>query len=108
MRSKVKPKSLGDLLKKAKSDASPTLRPFSRKKEPPLVVRSLTLTPAADDTLRRLSTNATKYIGRKVSGSAIVRALLQQAEQQDSSTHLFPIVETELISDAVVWGRKKK
>jgi hypothetical protein len=108
MRSKAKPRSLGDLLKKAKAEASPTVRSLSRKKEPPLVVRSLTLTPAADAALRRLSMNASDYIGRKVSGSAIVRALLQQAEQQDSATHLFPIIQTELISDAVVWGRKKK
>ena len=108
MRSKAKPKSLGDLLKKAKTEASPTVRTLSRMKEPPLVVRSLTLTPSADATLKRLSMNASDHIGRKVSGSAIVRALLQQVEQQDSATHLFLIIQTELVSDAVVWGRKKK
>src|SRR5712691_2223973 len=107
MPSKAKPTSLGDLFKQAKAEASPTLRKLSRSEEPALVVRSLTLTPAADATLQRLSGDASDYIGRKVSGSAIVRALLRQAEQQGSTAQLFPLLEMELTSGEVVWGKKK-
>jgi hypothetical protein len=108
MRSKAKPKSLGDLLRKAKAEAAPAPRKLSRAKEPALVVRSLALTPAADATLQRLSAETSARIGRKISGSAIVRALLRQAEQQDSTARLLPHLMLELSSGAVVWGKERK
>jgi len=78
-------------------------------KRQPLVMRSLTLTHDANETLQRLSQNASDSLGWTVSSSAIVRALLQYAEQQPSSwaqSHLFPFVEREITS-GMVWGKKK-
>jgi hypothetical protein len=83
------------------------------KKTPPkesLTIHSLTLTPATAATLRQLSTDAADYIGRAVSGSAIVRALLRHIEQYPASwvqARIFPFVEKELES-GMVWGSKKK
>jgi len=77
-------------------------------KEPP-VIHSLTLTPATAATLRRLSTDAADYIGRAVSESAVIRALLRHIEQQPESwvqARIFPFVEKELES-GVLWGKKK-
>ena len=79
------------------------------KPKPEILIRSLTLTTATQETLERLSQNATDYIGRKVSSSAIARALLRHAEQQSASwatSDLFPLIETELAS-GMVWGKKK-
>jgi predicted TIM-barrel fold metal-dependent hydrolase len=59
--------------------------------------------------LRRLSTDAADYIGRAVSGSAIVRALLRHVAQYPASwvqARIFPFVEKELDS-GVLWGKKK-
>jgi hypothetical protein len=76
-------------------------RPKKTPPKEPLIVQSLTLTPATAVTLRRLSTEAADYIGRAVSGSAIVRALLRHIEQQPESwvqARIFPFVEKELES----------
>jgi len=84
-------------------------RAKTKPKRRPLVIRSLTLTHDADETLQRLSQNASDYLGWTVSGSAIVRALLRQAAQQSSpwmTTQLSPFIEKE-ISSGVVWGKKK-
>ncbi len=78
-------------------------------KRQPLVIRSLTLTHDADETLQRLSKDASDYIGWTVSSSAIVRALLRQAAQQSSTwvtTQLFPFIERE-VSSGIVWGKRK-
>ncbi len=78
-------------------------------KRQPLVIRSLTLTHDADETLQRLSKDASDYIGRAVSGSAVVRALLRHVAQQPVSwvtARIFPLVEKELNS-GVMWGKKK-
>jgi hypothetical protein len=89
---------------------------MARKKLPPkrtrhaFVIRSLTLTPAADIALHQLGQEASDELGWKVSSSAIVRALLQQAKQQGpqwARDTLFPLIEKELES-GVVWGNRKK
>jgi hypothetical protein len=79
------------------------------KEELALVIRSLTLTHDADETLQRLSQDATDYLGRKVSGSAIVRALLLWTRQQSATwltAHISPFIEAEM-STGVVWGKKR-
>jgi hypothetical protein len=87
-----------------------------RKKSPPkrqrhmFIVRSLTLTPAADIVLHQLEQEASDLLGWKVSGSAIARALFQHAKQQGprwAKETLFPLVEQELES-GVAWGNRKK
>jgi hypothetical protein len=84
-------------------------RPKKTPPKAPLVIHSLTLTSTTAATLRRLSTDAAEYIGRAVSGSAIVRALLRHIAQQPESwvqARIFPFVEKELES-GVIWGKKK-
>jgi hypothetical protein len=79
------------------------------KEDSTLINRSLTLTRDADETLQRLSGEASDYIGRKVSESAVMRALLRQAEQQKHewvTAQLCPLIEEELAS-GVMWGKKK-
>jgi hypothetical protein len=75
----------------------------------PLKVCSLKITPAAERLLNDLSQDATDAIGRPVSSSALVRALLQYLAQQPSTwtaTTLYPLIEQE-IGHGRVWGKKK-
>ena len=80
-----------------------------RVKAPGFVIRSLTLTPATDEVLQRVSQDASDFVGRTVSSSAVVRALLRHAEQQGAqwiAARIFPLVEAEL-SSGVTWGKRK-
>ena len=80
-----------------------------KKEKPKIHVQSMTLTPETEKTLQRLSGEASDYIGRKVSGSATVRALLRFADKQEYQwvlAQLCPMVEEEL-SSGVTWGKKK-
>jgi hypothetical protein len=75
----------------------------------PLKICSLTLTETAERLLNDLSQDATDAIGRPVSNSALVRALLQYLAQQPSTwtaTTIYPFVEQE-IERGRVWGKKK-
>ena len=84
-------------------------RAKTKPKRRPLVIRSLTLTHDADETLQRLSQNASDYLGWTVSSSAMVRALLRYVAQHPPAwapSHLFPLVEREIAS-GIVWGKKK-
>jgi len=83
-------------------------RKIQSKKEP-IHVSSLSLTPSTQTTLRRLSQDATDVIGRTVSDSALVRALLRYVEQQPLSwvrETLYPYVEMEMTT-GTLWGKKK-
>lgn len=89
---------------------------MARKKSLPkrqrhaFVVRSLTLTPAADIALHQLDQEASDLLGWKVSSSAVTRALLLYAKQQGptwAKDSLFPLIEKELES-GVVWGNRRK
>jgi hypothetical protein len=88
----------------------PTKRGRKAKIEKPeILIRSLTLTPATVETLEQVSRDASDYIGRTVSSSAIMRALLQYAGRQGglwARDQLFPLVEDEL-SLGVVWGKRR-
>ena len=81
-----------------------------QKTNPPaLLIRSLTLSPDTQETLGRLSSDASDYIGRTVSHSAILRALLRYAGTQPYQwllTDLSPLIEAELAS-GTLWGKKK-
>lgn len=75
----------------------------------PLIIRSLSVTPDDATALDRIAQDASDYIGWTVSGSAIVRALLRYADQQQGEwlrEQLFPLIEQE-IESGTVWGKKK-
>ncbi len=84
-------------------------RKKTEAKKQGFIIRSLTLTQAADATLERLCSDGSDYSGWIVSKSAIVRAVLAFAGQQSDTwvlAHIFPLVEQE-IAAGVVWGKKK-
>lgn len=85
------------------------LRSAPKKAKPQFTIHSLSLTRDAEDILRRLSSDASDYIGRAVSNSAIVRALLRQVDQQGPPAvdALFVQVEKELKS-GVRWGKESE
>jgi hypothetical protein len=68
------------------------------EEEPRIGVHSFTLTPDVIDALKQLSRDATDFLGRMVSSSAVVRALVHQAMRRGSpgAYELFPEVEKEL------------
>jgi hypothetical protein len=106
MPSKPRPKSLGDLLQQAKADA-PTAPRRPVAEGPPLVVRSVALTPAAQAILEALIAQASSAIGRKASASAVVRALLQWAEHEHLGAELVRLIAAELQTGEVVWGKAR-
>jgi hypothetical protein len=80
-----------------------------RPAKPPFLFHSLTLTEQDNVILRSLGQDARDCIGRAVSTSAIMRALIRYAGQQSEAwarEHLFPIVEQEM-NAGVLWGGKK-
>jgi hypothetical protein len=80
-----------------------------KKEKPALYVHTMTLTMADKNLLQQLGADVTDYIGRTVSGSAIIRALLRYVKQQKESwltAQLCPLVEEELAS-GIMWGKKK-
>jgi hypothetical protein len=46
--------------------------------------------------------------GRKTSASSVVRALLHLAEQNGLARQVSTLIDTELHTGAVVWGRARK
>lgn len=94
---------LGDLLKRA-SDRAPAARSASVP-EPALVVKSISLTPAASAVLDRMIGELSREVGRKVSASAVMRALLRYAEAQGASSKIAALVRTETSTGEVVWGK---
>jgi hypothetical protein len=77
--------------------------------KPAFAVPSLTLTRADEDILEHISNDATDFTGRKISGSAMIRALLRHVDQQGYQwllSQLRPFIDAE-ISSGVVWGKRK-
>jgi hypothetical protein len=70
----------------------------STPKKSAFSVHTFTLTENAADLLRQLSSDASDFLGRTVSDSAIVRALIHQVSHQGppASNALFLAVEEEL------------
>lgn len=84
-------------------------RPKKLPPKEPLLIRSLTHTPTTEAIVKQLSQDATDFIGRPISSSAMLRALLRYVDQQDDTwrrEQLFPFVEKE-ISSGLLWGKKK-
>lgn len=87
---------------------------MTRTKKPPaqekplLAVHSVTLTADVATILQRLSQEATDFLGRTVSSSAIVRALVRQIDQQGppAADALFLLVEKEMQTGRL-WGKQK-
>lgn len=105
MPSKAKPSQhrLGDLLKKAKARVeSPT-----RQLPPDLVVKSISLTPAALAILERYVRQISSATNRKTSASAVIRAMLRQMDRErpDLVPVLATLVDTEAHTGEVVWGK---
>jgi hypothetical protein len=78
-------------------------------KKDPFRISSFALTSSTETTLKRISQDATDVIGRTVSDSAVVRALLRYVEQQPLSwvrEQVYPYVGTEM-NAGVMWGKKK-
>ncbi len=76
---------------------------------PRFLIRTHALTPETDAFLQQLAQEASDRIGWKVSGSAIIRALLRHAKGQGpawAADALFPLIESE-IQSGFVWGTKK-
>jgi len=74
-----------------------------------LKVFTVKLTPTAERLLQQLGQDASDTLGRPVSSSALLRALLAYVEQQPrswASSALYPFVEQE-IARGRVWGKKQ-
>lgn len=71
-------------------------------------IRSVTLSANEVMVLNRLSRDASDFLGRSISSSAIIRALIRQIEKHGPSAadDLFFEVEREL-KTGVLWGKKK-
>lgn len=85
-------------------------RPKKTPPKEPLKVVTIKLTPALETTLAQLSQEASDAIGRPVSGSAVVRALIQYAGEQPapwSAAAVHPLIETEIAAGRV-WGSRKR
>jgi hypothetical protein len=84
-----------------------TKKPMTEER-PPLSIHSVTLSSGESAILQRLSRDATDFIGRSISGSAVIRALLRQIDKQGpgEADALFIEVEREL-KTGVLWGKRK-
>ena len=76
--------------------------------KPEFLIHSVSLTPDVVDALRRLSNEASDFLGWPVSSSAIIRALVRQVGQHGppAADALFLQVEKELKA-GVKWGKQK-
>ena len=78
-------------------------------KKPIITVTTVSLTAAEVTVLRRLSEDASDIVGRKISSSAVLRALVQWVGGQKlefARTEIIPLVEHEMTQ--LRWGRKKE
>jgi hypothetical protein len=80
----------------------------SIQEKPEFSIHTVSLTPDVVATLQRLSQDASDFLGRTVSSSAIVRALVRQIDQQGppAADALFLLIEKEM-KGGVIWGKKR-
>jgi hypothetical protein len=102
-----KTKSLGELLRRAKSEAQAKPRKVQFD-PPPLTFTTVSLTPATKAILDRLTNLAAKQTRRKVSASSVIRALLHVAEEQRQTEKIVTMIESEINTQSVVWGRVRQ
>jgi len=86
--------------------------PRTKKKQekPAVKIHTITLTPDAVEALHSLSSDASDYTGCKISGGAVIRALLRFAQQQGVTwvyTNICPHIEAEM-QQGLKWGRERK
>lgn len=109
-KTKTKPqrRSLSQLLRTSEAQAKPRPRAnLPRSTAAQLVVRSIALTPGTDEMLSRLMDTARTRLGRKVSASSVVRALLDYCDRKGLDEKVHAAIEAELNAGAVVWGSKR-
>jgi hypothetical protein len=85
-------------------------RTKKKQAKPEVKIHTITLTAEAVEALHALSSEATDYVGRTVSGGAIVRALVRLAQQQGAAwvrAQVCPFVEAEMQA-GLTWGREKR
>jgi hypothetical protein len=83
-------------------------RKLPPKKEA-LLIRSYALTSVADAALKRISEDATDVIGRAVSESAVIRAMLRYMNRYPFPwvrENLYPCIEEEM-ERGTTWGKTK-
>ena len=75
----------------------------------PLLIRTHTFTKETETLLQHLSRDASDFLGRSISSSAVIRALIRQIAKQGppAADALFLEIEQEL-KDGVMWGSKKQ
>jgi hypothetical protein len=87
-----------------------TIKKTLRKKPPPpTLIRTLAFTEEDTRVLAALAQEASDWLGRPASGSAVVRALLRYAAQQPVAwqrTALFELMRTEIFA-GTTWGGKR-
>jgi hypothetical protein len=79
------------------------------KPKTPLFIRSYSLAEENEKTLEQCKQTATDTIGRPISSSTILRALVRFLAQQSSSwtaKRLHPLIEEE-IEEGRIWGTKQ-
>lgn len=89
--------------------------PMARTKKTParekshFSIHTISLTDAEALLLRRLSREASDFLGRAISSSAVIRALIRQIVKHGPPAidALFLEIEREL-KDGVIWGSKQK
>jgi hypothetical protein len=91
------------------SSTSPVRGPVRRapgSSSTSVVVRSIAFTPAALEELEQLAERIAARTGRKSNASAVVRALLRYAQEDDDATaKLAALVEHELTNESLSWGK---
>ena len=104
-----KRKSLSALMRssEAAADAKPRLSTPATPASQQLVVKSISLTPAAEEVLTRLMQETRTRIGRKVSASSAVRALLDHCDRNQLYEIIGSGVEAELNAGSVIWGSRR-
>ena len=83
-------------------------RAKKRVKKPEIVITTVSLTPDEVQILQRLSEDASDVVGRRISGSAVLRAVVQWLGAHDlkfTREQILPLIEKELL--LLRWGRKK-
>ena len=83
------------------------MAPRKRKREK-IAIHSLSLTDDTAEILARVVQDARDCMGRTVSASSVVRALLRYTALQGyqwETTDLFPLIEKELTT-GLVWGKE--
>ena len=77
--------------------------------QPTSSIHSVTLADEEARVLQRLSQDASDFLGRTISSSAVIRALIRQIGEQGpaEADALFIEIERELKAGKL-WGRKRK